>query len=169
MQSLDVISINIWQIAISLCNLLILYLILRKLLFKPVKNLIAEREAMANAEYDKANAARAAAEKSRGEWDEKMKSADEEASRIVNTASENAKILSERIEAEAKDRAEHIVASAKTEADLEYKRASDSIRGEIVDVSTSIVEKVLESEIDKEKHHAIINSFLDKIGADAHE
>ena len=169
MQSLDVISINIWQIVISLCNLVILCLILKKLLFKPVKDLLAQREAMANAEYDKANAAREAAEKDRLEWDEKMKSADDEASRIVKTASENAKILGDRIEAEAKDRAQHIVATAKTEADLEYKRASDSIRGEIVDVSTSIVEKVLESEIDKDKHHELINSFLDKIGADSHE
>lgn len=165
MQSLDVISINIWQIVISLCNLVILFLILKKLLFKPVKALLAEREAMANAEYEKAKDARAAAEKDRDEWDEKMKSADEEASKIVKTASENAKILGERIEAEAKDRAEHIVASAKTEADLEYKKASDSIRGEIVDVSSAIVEKVLESEIDKDKHHKLINSFLDKIGA----
>ncbi len=164
MQSLDVISINIWQIVISLCNLVILFLIVKKLLFKPVKNLLAEREAMANAEYEKAKTARAEAEKSRDEWDEKMKAADDEASRIVKTASDNAKILSERIEAEAKDKAEHIVSSARTEADLEYKRASDSIRGEIVDVSTSIVEKVLESEIDKNKHHELINSFLDKIG-----
>ncbi len=33
MQSLDVISVNLWQILISLCNLLILYLILKQFLY----------------------------------------------------------------------------------------------------------------------------------------
>ena len=44
MQSLDVISINIWQIIISLCNLLIIYLILRKFLYAPVRKMLDERE-----------------------------------------------------------------------------------------------------------------------------
>ena len=35
-QSLDIISVNIWQILISLANLLIIYRILSKFLFKPV-------------------------------------------------------------------------------------------------------------------------------------
>ena len=33
-QSLDIISVNIWQILISLINLLILFLMLKKFLFK---------------------------------------------------------------------------------------------------------------------------------------
>ena len=37
MQSLDVISINLWQMLISLCNLVILYAILKKFLYKPVR------------------------------------------------------------------------------------------------------------------------------------
>ena len=37
MNDLDIISINIWQIVISLLNLVLLFLILKKFLFKPVK------------------------------------------------------------------------------------------------------------------------------------
>ena len=35
LQTLDIISVNIWQILISLINLLIMYLILKKFLFGP--------------------------------------------------------------------------------------------------------------------------------------
>ena len=42
MPSLDVISINLWQILISLCNLLILFLILKKFLYKPVRRVMQE-------------------------------------------------------------------------------------------------------------------------------
>ncbi len=164
MQSADIISLNIWQIVISLCNLTILFFIIKKLLFKPVKKLLAEREALANAEYDKAAAARAEAEKSRGEWDEKMKTADAEADRIVKNASDNAKLLSERIENDAKEKAEHILTSAREGAELEYKKASDSLRSQIADVSASIAEKVIGRQIDEKIHHELIDSFLDGIG-----
>ena len=40
-QSLDIISVNIWQILISLINLLLLFLIIKKFLFKPVQNMLA--------------------------------------------------------------------------------------------------------------------------------
>lgn len=166
MQSADIISLNIWQIVISLCNLTILFLIIKKFLFKPVKKLLAEREALANAEYDKAKQARADAEKSRSEWDEKMKTADAEADRIVKNAADNAKALSEHIEADAKEKAEHILTTAREGAELEYKRASDSLRSQIADVSTAIAEKVIGKHIDEATHHELIDSFLDGIGDD---
>ena len=168
MQSADIITLNIWQIVISLCNLTILFLIIKKFLFKPVKKLLAEREAMANAEYDKAKAARADAEKSRSEWDAKLKGADAEAERIVKNASDSAKRNAERIENDAKEQAEHILTSAREGAELEYKRAQDSIRSEIADVSAAIAAKVIGREIDEKTHHDLIGQFIDGIG-DANE
>ena len=45
-QTLDVISINLWQILISLANLLLIFLILKKLLWKPVKKVMQQRRDM---------------------------------------------------------------------------------------------------------------------------
>ena len=42
MQSLDVISVNIWQIVISLANLALLFLLLKKFLYQPVKRMLAK-------------------------------------------------------------------------------------------------------------------------------
>ena len=42
---LDIISVNVVQILISLANLAILYALLKKFLYKPVKNVIAARKA----------------------------------------------------------------------------------------------------------------------------
>ena len=44
MQSLDVISVNVWQILFSLANLLLLFILIKKLLFKPVKNVLDKRQ-----------------------------------------------------------------------------------------------------------------------------
>ena len=42
-QSLDIISVNLWQILISLANLLIIYLILKKVLFAKVQGVMNTR------------------------------------------------------------------------------------------------------------------------------
>ena len=43
-QSLDIISVNLWQILISLANLLIIYLILKKVLFAKVQGVLNTRQ-----------------------------------------------------------------------------------------------------------------------------
>ena len=46
MQSLEVISINFGQILISLLNLLLLFLILKRFLYAPVKSVVKDRQEM---------------------------------------------------------------------------------------------------------------------------
>ena len=58
MQSLEVISVNIWHILISLCNLLILFLIVKRFLFKPVKKALEKRDADIGERYSAANEAK---------------------------------------------------------------------------------------------------------------
>ena len=57
-QSLDIISVNIWQILISLANLLIIYRILSKFLFKPVQKVMDDRQAQVDRIYSDANQSR---------------------------------------------------------------------------------------------------------------
>ena len=57
MQTLDVISINLWQMLASLCNLLILFFILKRFLYQPVRKMLAQRKAMLDEQYEKAQTA----------------------------------------------------------------------------------------------------------------
>jgi len=54
MQSLDVISINLWNVLISLANLGILYWVMKKFLYAPVRNMIAKRQAELDSQYARA-------------------------------------------------------------------------------------------------------------------
>ena len=60
-QSLDVISVNLWQILISLANLFLLFLILKRFLFKPVKNVLDKRQSELDESYAAAKEAVATA------------------------------------------------------------------------------------------------------------
>ena len=166
MQSLEVISINVWQILISLINLLILYLILKKFLYKPVKKVLALRQSELDEQYLSAKEAKDKAFADKEAWEKKMQTAKADADEIIHTASENALNRSDKIIAEARERAEIIVKEAKNDVELERKKAEDDIKQEIVNISTALTEKMLGREINSQDHRILIDSFIEKIGDD---
>ncbi len=164
MQTLDIISVNLWQILISLANLVLLYLILKKFLYKPVKDVLDKRQQELDAQYEAAQEAENQAYKNRKSWEEKLSGADAQANAILQNATENAKFRSERMVAEAREEADNIIRVAQNEAQLERKKASEGIKREIVEVSGALTEKMLEREINTDDHRALIDSFIEKLG-----
>ena len=164
MQTLDVISVNIWQILISLANLFLLFLIVKKFLFKPVKKVLDSRQKQLDDQYNEAEKAKLEAKENLEMWEQKLATANEKADTIIRDATENAKYRSEKLVAEAQTQAESIIRVARNEAELERKKASDGIKREIVQVSGALTEKMLEREINTEDHRNLIDSFIEEIG-----
>lgn len=164
MQSLEVISINLWDVLISLANLAILFVLIKKFLYKPVKRVIAARQEAIAKEYAEAEAARTSAEASRTEYAQKLSGAQDEVDAMLEEATMNANRRGERIVADAQDKADGIIRQAQTEAEMEKKKAQATIRREITDVSAALTEKLLGREMSADDHRAMIDSFLDGIG-----
>ena len=164
MQSLEVISINLWQILISLANLAILYCLLKKFLYKPVKKTIANRQEAIDQQYRAAEEAEKSAMASRDLYAEKLAGAHAEADSLIHEATANATRRSERIVADARDKADAIVRQGQIEAAMEKKKAQASIRREITDVSAALTEKLLGREMNTGDHRELIDSFLQEMG-----
>ena len=163
-ETLSVISVNIWQILISLANLLIIFLILKKLLWKPVQNVLKQRQEMVEKQFADADAAKEQANADKAYWAEKLSTADDEAAARIADADETARRHGERVVAEAKEKAADIIQQAETEAKLTRQKATAGIREEIVNVSFALAEKVLEREVNKEDHRKIIEDTLSEVG-----
>lgn len=166
MQSLEIISINIWHIVISLCNLVILFFILKKFLYKPVRKMLKKRQDDIDAQYDSAKKAEEDALKNKSEWEQKMESVQDSADQMIKDAKKNAEKQGDRILSEAKSKADDIVRRAKTDAQLERQKAEDSIKNEIVDVSAMLTEKMLARRLGEEEHHQLIDDFMKELGED---
>ena len=164
MQNLGVISVNIWAIVASLCNLLLLTWIIKKLLYKPVKKIIDSRRAAIDEDYAQAQAAREEAEENRRNYEQAMAAAKETGDQIIADATRAAEHRSSEIVAEAREKATDLRRQAEADAVLERKKAEDDMRREIADVSTQLTGKLLEREINEEDHRSLIDSFLQKIG-----
>ena len=166
MPTLDIITVNIWSILVSLANLVILFLIVKKFFYKPVKSMLDSRKAKVEKDYADASEAKQKANETLSSYEEKLSHAKDESDAIIAAAVENAKSREREIIDEAKSEAEGIVKKAQINADQELKKARESIKDEIVEVSAQLTEKLLSREIKKEDHQNLIDSFIEEIGND---
>lgn len=166
MQTLDVISINIWQMLVSLANLAILFWGVKKFLYKPIKKMLKARQDAIDAQYNEAEAARNEALSEKKAYEEKLSEAKGEADGIIQSAVNLAKMREDEILQKAKNDADVILRQAKEDAQLEMAKAEESIKQEIIDVSTALTGKILEREINSDDHKQIIDSFIEEIGDD---
>lgn len=164
MQSLGIISVNFWQILISLANLTLIFLIIKKFLFKPVKKMIADRQSAVDAQYAAADQDRADAAKDKAAWEEKLAEADTAAADIIGKATAAADKRGDAIVAAAKDKADALLRQAESEIELERKKAQSEMREEIVTISTALAEKMLEREVRADDHKQLISAFMQEIG-----
>lgn len=163
-ESLNIISVNFFSILFSLLNLVIIFLIAKFLLYKPVKKMLQNRQKTIDESYQRARDAENEANAHKEAYEEKLESAKNEANNIISGAVITAKAREKEILAGAKNEGERIVAQAKESAELEIKKAEKTIKDEIVDVSLTLTEKLLEREINEKDHDNLIDSFIDEIG-----
>ena len=163
MQSLSIISVNIWQILISLANLAILTLILKKFLFKPVRKVLDGRREAIDESYARAEKAQAEAEENRKNYAAAMAAAKQTADQMISQAARDAERRGSEIETEARERAQEIRRQAEADALLEKKKAEEDMKHEIADVSAQLTGKLLEREIRPEDHRELIDSCLQEL------
>ena len=145
---------------ISLLNLLILFLVFKKLLFAPVSRIFAARKADVDKAYADAEGARKGAEEARASYEARLASAAEESGAILRDARERAERLGEEIVLEARGEATVIRERAEADVALEKKKARSEMRGEISALSVELAGKILEREISEESQRELIDGFL---------
>lgn len=166
MQTLDVISVNLWQIVASLLNLLLMFLIVKHFLYRPVHKMLDARRATIDRDYSEASRAKEEAMADRVAYREKLDAADAEAQGVIRAAVETATRREKDLLDEAKKKADGIIRQAETDAELERRKAHETIKDEIVVVSSLLTEKLLEREVKADDHRQLIDRFLDDLDED---
>ena len=164
MQSLEIISVNIWSILVSLANLLIMFLILKRFLFKPVQKMMAARKQQVDQIYQDAKENRDSAINMKQECEARLAAAREEADGLVRNAVQTAQRKGDAIVAEANSQASHLKQKAEQEIAQEKKQMLQDVRGEISDIAVSIASKVVEREVKKQDYDGFVDEFIKNVG-----
>lgn len=163
MENLELISLNIWHVIATIANLLILTLIIKKFLFKPVKKIMAERQNQVDDIYKNAEESAAKAEADKRMYSEKLENAQTEADSIVKAATQRADRLGDEIVENAKRKAADTMQKAENDIALEKKKAMNELKNEISEISVQIAESVVGREISEEDHRDMIDSFIENL------
>lgn len=158
------VGVNVWTMLFAWCNLLILYLFLKKLLFVPMKNMIDSRQKEIDDMYANAKNAEKEADEMKAEYEEKLSCANDESERILKSAVRRAQLKEEDILRDAQAEASRIYDRAQEQIALEKKHALSEVKNEVSNMAVEIAGAVISREVSKDDHSDLIDSFIDGIG-----
>ena len=162
----ELLGVNLFTAIFALLNAIALFLVLKHKLFKPIENVMEQRQNEVDQIYDEAETAKAEAEAYKAAYDEKLTHAKEEAVDIIKAAQERADRLGEEIVSDARAKADDLMKRADAEIAQERKKAVNELKNEISVISIGIAEKMLDREINEADHDELINRFIEEMGED---
>lgn len=158
------ISIAPWTVIFQILNLLLLMVLFKKYLFKPVMEILEKRQAEIEGHYQEAQQAETDAKAMKADYESKMAGARQEADRVIKAATESANAMSASIVEDARTQADQLKRRAQTEIDLERRRAFDEVKGELSGIALDIASQVIEREVNEKDHEAFIDEFIKNVG-----
>ena len=158
------VGVNFWTILFAWCNLLILYLFLKKLLFVPIKNMIDQRQNEIDSLYKDAEASKTDAAAMKEEYESKLNHANEESEEILRTAQRRALLKEEEILKEADQKAARALERAEEQIELEKIRAINDVKNEVAGLAINIASAVIERDVSEAEHKSLIDGFIDELG-----
>lgn len=157
-------KIDVWNIAFTVVNLLVLYWFMKRYLLGPVTAILSERQSMIEHDLDAASDAKSEALEMKKQYEASMGNADEKAAEIVAAARAKAseeydKIL-ERANADAGKKLEQ---AEKTIA-MEQEKSLHELETSIAGLAMTAAAKLLEETKDSAQDKAVYDRFLKKAG-----
>lgn len=152
-----------WTLIAQVVNFLLLVAVVAWFGYKPIMNIIEERQSSIANNLQSAEDARVEANKIKQEYERQLADARSEAQAIIDKANKTAKEAYDQMLAQAREEQENIFKTAKEQIEREKSNALLELRGEVVSLSMQLASKVVEKKIDAETDQKLINEFLDEI------
>ncbi len=164
METQEFVSIAPWTMIFQIANLLLLMILFKKFLFKPVTEILEKRRMEIGGKYSEAESAEADAKSLKAEYETRMRGAREEAEQIVSAATQNAAQLSANMLKETNEQAEQIKRKAEADIQRERQKAFNDAKGELSGIALDIASQILDREISEKDHDAMIEDFIKNVG-----
>ncbi|MBR3976160.1 MAG: F0F1 ATP synthase subunit B [Clostridia bacterium] len=148
------------DLIINIINIVILFLVTKKLLYKPVKKFLDTRKEKIAAQFEEVKLREKEAADAKEEYCELIGNAQVLFERTVNEAKAEARKSAEKIVSEANQQAKKIVDDAKLSAAEEHQKMIENARSDIAEVALQISNKIIQREVTDADNRRIIDSFF---------
>ena len=145
---------DIWTIAFSIINILVLFLFLKKFLFGRIQNIMDQR-------------AKEEAHQLRQQYEDTLSGAKQEASTIIANARTAAKEQGNQITEQAQQEASRMIQNAQKEIDAERQNTLAGAQKEIADLALAAAAKLVEGKMDDAENRNLVDAFLKEEGVNS--
>ena len=160
----ELVTLIPWTFIAQICNLFLQLFLIKKFLFKPIREMLEKRQAKANAQIAEATKANEEAQALKNEYEQNMQDARNKASEIISTAQKAATKQSEDMLKEASEQVVQMKAKAESDIEMEKRKAVNEIKDEIGGMAMEIAGKVIEREVNATDHEKLIDEFIERVG-----
>ena len=162
------IQINM-NLVYTIINLVVLYLLLRHFLIRPVTQIMEKRKQMVEEGFKNAQDMQDQAARMKQEYEEALNGAKQESLRIVDSARRSAKAEYDRIVGEAGDKAGSIIESAKETVQMEREKTMKELQSEIAGLAAASAAKIVGRQTGEQADRELYEQFLKETAGEAGE
>jgi F-type H+-transporting ATPase subunit b len=149
----------------QLLNLVLLFFILRRFVFKRFVTVLDERSARIKKGLEDAEIAAKRAAEAEEVYQERIEQAERERRAILAKAAQEAETLKEDILAKAEDEARQIIAKEREDFEAERAQAAAELRGQMTDLVVMATRRVVEhATMDEATQRSLVDEFLAEVG-----
>jgi len=153
-----------YELVFQLINTFLVFWLLKKLLFKPVMDIIEARENDIKSNLAEGEKAKTEGLSLKKEYEEKISTAKAEGQEIIKQATLRAEQKEAEIISTAKQEAQSLKEKASKDVEQERQKVMNEIKSDISNIALLAASKVIEKDIDKSKHKELINNFIKEVG-----
>ena len=150
-----------WSSLMILCNVFILYIILRKFFWEKIKKFMDDRAAAVQDAIDAAEAVNKRADEKMASYSKRIANVEEEGREIIKVSKQQADAQAQIIIEEARKQASDIIAKAERTIEQERLAATEEMRKEIASIAMLAAEQIVGKEIDNVGQDAIIDQVIE--------
>lgn len=144
----------------TVINILILYFLIRKFLFKPVHNILEARQAEIDKQFANAQSAGEKANELKAQYESSMSGIAQEKVEVINEARSRAGEEYERIVADARHQADKLLADARLRMEQEKEKQMQQAQTQIADLVVAATAKIAASRNSAEEDRELYNQFI---------
>ncbi len=153
-------DVNIWNFIWSAVNIIILFILLKIFLFKPINKIMNERTRTIQDNIEKAEKSRREAEELKQQYADSISNAKEEAQQIIMKAHDEAEAEKNAIMQKSMEEASEIIDNAGKMIENERKRVVQQAQTQIADLAIEAASKIIGENVDDEKNRRLVDEFL---------
>ncbi|MBF8983763.1 F0F1 ATP synthase subunit B [Lutibacter sp. B2] len=148
----------------QIVNFLVLFFLLKKLLFKPVSEFMASRREEVEASLKNAKDKNGQADLKYNEYQVKLETVEDEGRQIIREKTKIAEARHMEIVEGAQKEASRMIDRAEAEIKRQNQKAMNEMKDHVASLVVAATGKMINKQLDEETHNTLIQEFIDEVG-----